>query len=187
MFTLDYKIIRHDYEGIPGAAGFFRITCGPLEYGEYWPSEIERHMATYWLMPWFRDFAEMLLSLKKERYIALIDIENYRGWLEFTYADDKVYLNIADANADVKPSFILKGENERLSQDTPRRFPDNIFCSYQQFRDVIVQKTTQYLTEVIALNQGTFSASAPHCEEAASFRANVERLQQALAEFAAMD
>lgn len=187
MFSLDYKIIRHDYEGMPGKAGFFRVSCGPLAYGEYWPPEIEQHMATCWLMPWFQDMVEALMSLRRERYVAMIDIENHRGWLELTYAKDKVYLNIADAEATVEPFFIHKGESVRFPADTPRRFPGNIACSYQQFRDVIVLKATQYLSEVLALNPGILSAPVPCDSEKAAFRANIERLRQALSKLSSLE
>ena len=180
MLTIDYRIICRDDEGMPGAAGFFKITCGQLEYGEYWPPEIERHMATYWLMPWFQSMAEALLVLKEKRYAAILDIENSRGWLEFAYAEDRVYLNIADAGADAHPSFIHRGESERFPEDVPRRFAVDVACAYRQFRDEIILKTTRYLSEVLALNPGILAAPAPRDSEQAAFRADVERLRQAL-------
>ena len=181
MFTIDYKVIRRDDEGLPGAAGFFRMTCGLLEYGEYWPPEIERHMATYWLMPWFQPMAEALLVLKEKRYAAIIDIENSRGWLEFTRADDTVCLNIADARADAQPFFIRRGESERFPEDVPRRFPAGISCAYRQFREEIIQKTSRYLSEVLALNPGILAGPVPRDGEREAFRADVERLQKLLA------
>ena len=181
MFTIDYKVILRNDEGMPGAAGFFRIACEPLEYGEYWPLEIERHMPTYWLMPWFQPLVEALQALKDKRYAAIIDIENRRGWLEFNYADDCVYLNIADAGADEQPPFIHKGESERFPESVPRRFAVDVECSYRQFRDEIIQQTTRYLSEVLALNPGILAGPVPRDKEQAAFRADIERLHKSLA------
>ena len=73
MFNIDYRIILHDIDDVAGESGFFQVSCGPFQYGEYWPPEIEMDMATYWLAIWFEQFVELLISLKKERNASIVD------------------------------------------------------------------------------------------------------------------
>lgn len=187
MFRIDYQIILHDYDAAPGESGHFRIACGPLRYGEFWPPEVAAHMATYWLQAWFLPLAEALLALKEDGYAAFIDVERYRGWLEFTYADGLVRVNIADAGANEKPFFLRKGRAERFPDDVPREFPDDISCSYRQLRDEIADKTAQYLTEIRGLNPAPFSGSGAINRERQAFFADIGRLEGMLADMARLD
>lgn len=182
MLRIDYQIIVRDYDAVPGESGHFQITCGPLQYGEFWPPEISMHMATYRLRSWFLPLAEALLALKEEGYAAFIDTERYRGWLEFTCADGLVRMNIADAEATEQPFFLHRGRSERFPDHVPRVFPDDVSCPYRQLRDEIAEKTARYLSEIRTLNPSLFSGSATPDREQEAFLANISRLESMLAD-----
>lgn len=181
MFQIDYRIILHDNDDVPGESGFFQVSCGPLVHGEYWPPEIEMHMATYWLAVWFEQFVDLLLSLKSVGYAALVDIETNYVWLEFEYRNDYVFLNIVRTKQDAGWPLSLVRKGDRLPASLPREFTQSISCPYTQFRDEIVQKTTQYLSEVFALNQAILSSFHPLNKEQKSFFESCTKIQEKLA------
>lgn len=187
MFCINYQIILHDYDAAPGESGHFQILCGPLRYGEFWPPEIAARMATDRLHSWFLPLAEALLALKEDGYAAFIDVERYRGWLEFTYADGLVRVNIADAGANEKPFFLRKGRAERFPDDVPREFPDDLSCPYRQLRDEVAEKTARYLSEIHRLNPSLFSGSGAINSEQKAFLADIGKLESMLADMARLD
>ena len=145
------------------------------------------NMATYRLRSWFLPLTEALLALKEEGYAAFIDIERYRGWLEFTCADGLVRMNIADAEATEQPFFLHRGRSERFPDHVPRVFPDDVSCPYRQLRDEIAEKTARYLSEIRTLNPRLFSGSAALSREEQVFLTDVSRLQSMLEDVARLD
>ena len=176
MFDIRYRIILHDIDDVAGESGFFQVSCGPFQYGEYWPPEIEMDMATYWLAIWFEQFVDLLSSLKKERHVSIVDIETNYVWLEFEYKSKNVFMNLVQTEQDVGWCLVRKGK--RLPDNLPREFPNNIQCSYIEFRDEIVKKATQYLSEVFMLNQAILSSALPLNNEQKSFFEDCRRIQE---------
>lgn len=148
MFSLDYRIVLHDYDDVLGESGFFRIECDTLKYGDFFPPEIEMNMSTVWLLNWFEKLTEICIILRGGHYVALSDAESYNAWLEFERSDDKIFLNIIYTDSLYRDAILFK----KIPEDIHRKLPHDVVCLFSQMIKEIIQKATCYIADIYVLN-----------------------------------
>lgn len=174
MFSADYRIILHDYDDVLGEAGFFRIRCGPLSYGEFFSPEIEMKMSTVWLLNWFEKLIEVCLLLREKQYIALSDVESYNAWIEFKRSNDNVFINVVYSESLHRDAMLFK----EISVDIPRKLSHDACCLFSQMNKEIIQKATNYIADILLLNPRLLNEEKCLSQNQKNFFKRVERIRK---------
>lgn len=148
MFSINFRIVIHDYDEVPGESGFFQINCGELSHGEFYSPDVEMYMSTEWLMNWFESLAHVCSVLLERPYVAFCDYELVDTWLEFSRVGDRVYLNVAHMGQQIRELWLY----EKISIDKQRDYPKEEFCNFEQMKAATVNSITQYIEELYRIN-----------------------------------
>ena len=177
MFTIKYKTVLHDYDGISGESGFFQIICGEMTYGDYYPPDIEQYMGTEWLFTWFENITKVGLYLEDHENAAVPDLETINRWIEFKKQSDQVLMNIAYIDHPKDPFFL----GEEISADIPRRLSEYVTCDFIQMKNEIVAKTECFIEEIIQLNPPLRNENTCVTAKQKRFYLRIQKLKEAIA------
>lgn len=149
MFEIEYRIVIFEDFEFPGEYGFFKMTFGENHYNEIFPKEIEHIVADEYIFYWFESLVKIVKLLETKEYVALMDIDSYCVWFEFTRKKDVII--ISQVNSEEWRDNMI--EFRKLRVDSIEW--ENFQISYAEFKKEIIKKLEQYMHEITILNTET--------------------------------